>query len=568
MDLVRLFLRRVLVEPVQEGRLRDVGWPPGLRLLVVLAAGCFLAGVGLVVASSGLRSVLDLGVPATVGFSIPRPLLWVVLTLVLVSVALLQTAALHGVWWFRVLGLLGTLVVMGSWGFRGFLGGAAVATAGTALLITTLVVLAIVRRRKPFVWWEFPVVLGLLGGSVLAGLTSIGYNERQFGYDLGPVLLQQSLQVMGQFALPAAIAAGTAVAELTVSATLVATRITHRYAFRRTAFVILATVLVLRLVQSGWEVTHLDPYRQDLSTVLGSALGVGLVAVAAGLLLRVAHAHGKPVQVSELSDDLSRLSLPLGGAMMLALLPLLVLSFLIQTVIVLDPTGSIARLPFDFSAFASGGFTATSRVLLAVVVLVVAVRAARRGRAERAALLGSVAVMLVLRSSNFLTRGLVPNATDLGVFNLVATLVTVGVTAVLLVRRRLTGERALGLAGLLVLSALFAHRDFISDPLGVVLGFSGAALVLFGLCWDFLTGCTAGNEGSVRFPLPSRVLLLSANFVFAVTVLAFVSLVRDPGATVNLEDFATLGDELLGTALLVAAFVGVLAAIRGGRSVG
>lgn len=567
-ELVRLFLSRVLAEPVREGRLRDVGWPQGLRVLVALAAGCFLAGVGLVVASSGLRAVLDLGVPATVGFSMPRPLLWAVLGLVLVSVALLQTAALHGVWWFRLLGLLGTIVVMGSWGLRGFSGGALLASTATALLIICLVVFSIVRHRKPFVWWEFPVVLGLLGGSVLGGLTSIGHNERQFGYDLGPVLLQQSLQVMGQFALPAAIAAGTAVAELTVSATLVATRITHRFALRRTAFVILATVLLLRLVQSGWEIAHLDPYRQDLSTVLGSALGVVLVGAVAGLLLRIAHQHGRALQVSELADDLSRAALPLGGAMMVALLPLLVLSFGIQTAVVLDPTGTIARLPFDLGAFAGGGVTAASRVLLAVLVGVLALRAARRGRAERATLFGAVAVMLVLMSSNFLTGGLVSDATDLDVFNLVATLATVGVACVLVARRRLTGERALGLAGLLVLSALFAHRDFISDPLGVVLGFSGAALVLFGLCWDFLTGCAVGNEGSVRFPLPSRVLLLLANLLFAVTVLAFISLVRDPDATVSLEDFATLGDNVLGTALLVAAFVGVLSAIRGGRSVG
>lgn len=566
-DLLRLFVTRVFADPIRSGRLRDVGWPQGLRVLVVLAASCFVVGVAIVVGSSRLREWLPIGVPNTVGFSMPRPLLWLVLTLVLVSVALLQTAALHGARWFRVLGLLGTIVVMGSWGIRGTHDGSLLSSATTILLIIVLLVLAITRARRTFVWWEFPVVLALVGGSVIGGLVSIGYNERQFGFDFGPVLLQQSLQVMGEFALPAAIAAGTAVAELTVSATLVATRISHRYAMRRTAFLVLAGVLLLRLVQSAWEIVRLDPYRHDLRTVLGSVLGVLLVALVAGALLRLAHRHGRAIRISDLTEDLSRLALPVGAALMLVVLPLLVFSFLVQVVVILDPTGTVGRLPFDWNDLSGTVTTMLPRLLLAVALLVLAIRSARRGQSERAVLFGCIGMLLVLRSSNFLTRGALPDMTDLDVFNLVATAVTVVVAGVLVVRRRLTGERALGLAGLLVLSALFAHRDFVSDPLGAVLGFSGAALVLFGLCWDFLTGCEVGNQGSVRFPLPTRVMLLSANFLFGVTVLAFVSLVRDPDATLSLEDFATLGDELLGTALLVAAVAGVLSAVRGQRSV-
>ena len=55
--------------------------------------------------------------------------------------------------------------------------------------------------------------------------------------------------------------------------------------------------------------------------------------------------------------------------------------------------------------------------------------------------------------------------------------------------------------------------------------------------------------------------------MLAITILAYLSLVCDPTATVNLEDFAALGDYLLGTALPAATFVAVLAAVRQARAV-
>ena len=70
----------------------------------------------------------------------------------------------------------------------------------------------------------------------------------------------------------------------------------------------------------------------------------------------------------------------------------------------------------------------------------------------------------------------------------------------------MTAQRALAFAGMLILSALFSYRDFISDPLGAVLGFSGAALVLFGLTWDLFTGSGWANRESRRFPRHTRVL--------------------------------------------------------------
>jgi hypothetical protein len=65
----------------------------------------------------------------------------------------------------------------------------------------------------------------------------------------------------------------------------------------------------------------------------------------------------------------------------------------------------------------------------------------------------------------------------------------------------------------------------------------------------------------------ARVMLMLANVILAIAILAYTCLVRDPSATVNLDAFATLGDEVLGTALMAAAFVAVLSAVRQERAI-
>ena len=67
--------------------------------------------------------------------------------------------------------------------------------------------------------------------------------------------------------------------------------------------------------------------------------------------------------------------------------------------------------------------------------------------------------------------------------------------------------------------------------------------------------------------MPTRVLFVLANVLVAISILAFTSLARDPTATINLDDFAMLGDQVLGTALLAATFVAVLVAVRDERTI-
>ena len=119
-----------------------------------------------------------------------------------------------------------------------------------------------------------------------------------------------------------------------------------------------------------------------------------------------------------------------------------------------------------------------------VVLVGLAIRSARRGRAGTALLLAAVAVVVLARVLSWATGGVLDAGTGAGALNLIATAVLVVVIAVTALRRRLTPARAVGFSGALVLSALLASHDFVSDPVGALLGFSGAALVLFGLTWE------------------------------------------------------------------------------------
>ena len=152
---------------------------------------------------------------------------------------------------------------------------------------------------------------------------------------------------------------------------------------------------------------------------------------------------------------------------------------------------------------------------------------------------------------------------DADAINLVSTVLVLVAAAAAALWRVLTRQRALAYAAVLILSALFSYRDFISDPVGALLGFSGAALVLFGLTWDLLTGSGWGNGESRRFGRPTRVLLVLTNSVLTMLVLAFAAVIRDGSQTIYLDRYAELGDFVFGTALLAAAVIaGYAAAAR------
>jgi hypothetical protein len=91
----------------------------------------------------------------------------------------------------------------------------------------------------------------------------------------------------------------------------------------------------------------------------------------------------------------------------------------------------------------------------------------------------------------------------------------------------------------------------------LIIGAAGIALALFGFVWGFVTDADVTHGDSAAYPRASRVMLFLANAVFGITVLAFGALARDLGAGINLDAFAQFGDQLLGTALVLAAVAAV-----------
>ncbi len=274
-------------------------------------------------------------------------------------------------------------------------------------------------------------------------------------------------------------------------------------------------------------------------------------------MLRLTRQRGTRPVVSELGDELGSVGFAIAAALIVLMLPIQVLLAVVQTVSSLNPELMSGEFWADPGELV-GTLVDPLRILIGLVLIVLAVRYARRGRPSRALLLGCIGVMLIVLARALVLGDTTAAPIDVDVLNLVATVVVLVALAVTLVRRRLTGQRAVAFAGILILSALFSGRDFVSDPIGVVLGFSGAALVLFGLTWDLLTESGWGNGDSRRFPRPTRVLLVLTNSVLTMTVLAYAALVRDGSTTIYLDPYAEIGNLVFGTALLGAAVIGAL----------
>ncbi|HJQ86192.1 MAG TPA: hypothetical protein VJ820_01845, partial [Propionibacteriaceae bacterium] len=453
-------------------------------------------------------------------------------------------------------GLLFTLMVMGTWSLRSpSLAGRAGWPVIAAGLMAALLVLVIIRWRRRFAWWEFALVWALVGLAMTIGVAETR-EAKLYGSDLNPLNLQQTAAVLGYLALPAATLAGASVAEVTVRATVAATQNAQRFAKRGWPYLILIVVLCVRLIQCVWLIAERDPVVEGLIALLWASALVAAFAVVGLIMLRLSRRQQATPVVSELGDELGRVGFTIAAALIAVTLPVQVFLSVLQVLASLEPGGAAARLSFDITPLLTR-VVDPSRVLVGVVLIILAVRAARRGRSSRALVLACIGVMLVALARQLLFGDRTPAPINPDAVNLVASAVVVVAVAILLLRRSLTPQRALAFSGMLILSALFSYRDFISDPLGALLGFSGAALVLFGLTWDLFTGSGWANAESRRFSRPTRVLLVLTNYVLSMTVLAYAALIRDGSTTIYFDPFAQLGDLIFGTGLVAAAAVAV-----------
>ena len=554
---VTTLYRQTLVEPIEHGRLRDVVWPYGLRAIVLVGYIVFIIAGLTVIFSALIRAHSTLIVFGWgSGLGLPERAIWPLVLFLSFGLAALLAAAQHGPWWLKLLGLLFTLMVMGTWSLRSpSLAGWAGWPILAAVLMLAIVVFVIIRWRRSFAWWEFAVMWVLVGLAMTIGIAETR-ESRIFGADFSPLNLQQTAALLGYLALPAATLAGASVAEVTVRATVSATQNAQRLAKQAWPYLILAVVITIRLAQSGWQIAQRDPVVEGLTALLWAGALVAAFAVVGLLILRLSMRRESHPIVSELGDELGRVGFPVAASLIAVMIPAQVFLAAVQVVASLQPGGAAAQLSYDITPLVTR-VVDPSRVLIGVVLLIMAVRAARRGQAGRALVMGCIGVMLMALARQLLFGDRTPAPINPDALNLVASGVVIVAIVILLMRRRLTPQRALAFAGLLILSALFSYRDFISDPVGALLGFSGVALLLFGLSWDLFTGSSWANGDSRRFPRPTRVLLVLTNYVLSMTVLGYAALIRDGSTTIYFDPVAQLGDLILGTGLVAAAAVAI-----------
>ena len=202
------FVGHVLVEPVREGRLRDVDWPLGLRPIVVVAVVGFVAAAALVLFSGPLRELVPLSAQSgTVLLTLPRALVWIVLALTALSATLAASGALHARPWLR---WLMTVFVVSVMLFTAVPDQEELPVARilTVVACVALVVFVAVRGGRGYRWWDFVVIAGLVWGPLAVTAAVLSGINRLAGYDFVPLLLSLMLSTLGQLAVPAGLAAG------------------------------------------------------------------------------------------------------------------------------------------------------------------------------------------------------------------------------------------------------------------------------------------------------------------------------------------------------------------------
>ncbi|WP_205471832.1 hypothetical protein [Nocardioides sp. SYSU D00038] len=547
----RTLLVEIFVEPVRDGRLRTEGWPRGLRPVVLLALLGFVAAGALVVLAPLLRERVSLTLATGGQLVYPDPVLPVFLLLVVLTLSLLHTASLHLAPWLRVLVLVVVVISIVAVVPVG------VSDALAAHVVTwvaggALVALTAARWGRPFRWWEFVVSFTTIGVAVGLGLRLLGAETQALGFDASTIATIQLLGSVAVLAVPFTFVGGVAFAQLAmVMARRVGDAVDQRVRGRLPVGVVVLVVAAVDLVLV-WR--HLrEPTSSGWSQATELA-GAGVLLVVAALVgwWILTPSVGAP-DLDGLEGAVSRLGLPVAVALtFVAVLG----TYLGSLDLVLSRWGLTDSLPLSSMGefLVESATLTTSRVLAAVGLLVWAARQRRR-QPLLAVLAATLAVTVLVVFTRRVTQGLVvlpvrPEAlTTVTVAAVVALLVGLGATG------RLTRRRLVDLGLVLGIALAFAVRTEFDAPFVALLGLGGAAAVFVGLVWATLTDADDANEDSQRYPRPARVLLFSANALLAMTALAWTAVTRSTRDNVDVSAYATLGDDLLGTALMLTAYV-------------
>ncbi len=584
-------VRRVLVQPVRNGRLRRDGWPLGLTPVVAIGLVVYLVAMTLATVAGTARGRLPHDNPS--GF--PAALLPVMLIATSIVAALAVTGSLHAPRPVRLLGLLLPLLgvfPIGLWTTAQNWWAILPASGGWVILTG----FALWRWRSSPVWWEYAVVQGLLGASSLASTWLALRPGLRRGYLDAGTVTQELLISLAVFALPTAVLAGMALSELAFSTSVWLTEsISARVPARVTA-VLTVAVAALAAVSGvlRWQDRRLGP-----DNVSAAAVAVALVALAGAgwwFLDRLAdrrssrgpaedqptpersdrhspdrHSPDSHSPESQSPDSTSLIRLAqsarlIGGVAagvitLPTVLALIVLLISYGLAAVSDRFGLTSPSVLFGTVLTAppAAERAVGYLLAFVIALPASVALARRGRRGAAELSLVIGLICALAGADDLGVLAMPSLTELG---LAALLPVLALVLIWSIRRRLTARRVEALLAALLLSIAVTNRELLSDPLGLVLGGASGALLTIGLIWALLTGAEDANTGTPSFPRSSRTLLVVAGL--ALTALVFAHNQVAVSGLLQLEDYVGDGTAVLGTGLILAGLWAVLAA--GGRN--
>lgn len=545
-------VRLVLVEPVRAGRLRGSGWAPGLRAIVALALTALVGAGVLVLSAPTIRRHSDLTVALGGDLVYPRWTTPVFLGLTVLTLALLHAASLHLTAWLR----LGTLVMV-ALAVTGVVidsvGSSTAASVVTFVGAGLLAALTALRWRGDFRWWEFVVSLVLIGATMGVAIRLGAERSQPFGFDFAPVALTLTMQLVASLAIPFTFVAGLAFAQLAVLLThRVGGVVEERVGSSRWLAVLVAVVAAADLALVGHHLrrptdsgaSHLEEW-VAAGVLLAVALGVAVLVV-----LRASRPAGR--LLDRLEDAVSGLALPVALAVTVVALVVLVVSRVgSQLVRIFDDPD----LAFDdaVETLTGTGPTTWTRVAVGAALVAWAVWQQRR-QPLPAVLAATIGVTLLVTMVGNVTEQRVELPWTSEALTDVAAVATIAVLVALVAARRLDRRRLVALGIALGLSLAFSVRSTFDAPFVAVFGLGATGALFLGVLWATLTDADDANADSPRYPRPARVLFFLANSLLAMTSLAFVSVADAKDLGVDIGDFAVLGDDYLGTGLLLAAY--------------
>ena len=384
--------------------------------------------------------------------------------LLILALSLLQTAALHTVWWGRVLGLLAStiyLCAVGRQSGRGW--DALIDLMIIAAALAVLVGLTVLRARRAFSWWEFVVVLVVLtaatvlptADALVLGLASDAGSYLDFAWNL--------LLSVGFLAAPVVLAAGYAIAQFAYTGVVWGVDVVRGGVPRWVLLVILIAVVGWRIyaeARAWWDTRLLSA--PLILTGLGLLITCWIVwTVLDTVADRVQAGATLPVH---LGRDLQRVLVPIAV--------LLTLDLLLQ-LLARSPPGYLAQLLADAGQpgaaaavlAAADGLREVAELLggrparlgLALLIMATGIWRAARGDRGTAELLGVLATVLIFA----LYFGIEPATAYLP---LLVVIIIAGLVVVWGIGRALTPHRVEALLVAALLSLVFGSRGFVGRP--------------------------------------------------------------------------------------------------------